>query len=335
MQRIRKSCKLHDILSPVTFHHLHRVLHPRMVHCMYPGCDYKSLQKSNVVNHTHRQSVCPVLSSSLSDIFLTCSGFSKSYACPFSNCTYFTLYSRSLTEHMLSIHSYMRSPQGKTSKQSTPKPMACSSTGSNQLCLGPFRQEADKCDHLCILQRSKQDISLTHSSNLGDQQQSMHPVPAQLVPGYWHVPFYQNEFSMVLGDTRPTRYCYGAVNGAPVPSHAAIASQMPPAEFLSGTHDHLPMVHTFDFQGATSHPYSSFSSSISSLNLSDIISEIQHPLMPFSIEDLRLNDFHSSEYSSYPLSTAICAPGNLVPSAHRRNEHQTHLDRLRQYFHST
>ena len=65
----------------------------------------------------------------------------------------------------------------------------------------------------------------------------MHPVPTQLMPGYWHIPYYQNEFSMALGDTRPGHCCYGAVNGAPVPSHAAITSQVPPAEFLSGTHD--------------------------------------------------------------------------------------------------
>jgi hypothetical protein len=218
---------------------------------------------------------------------------------------------------MLNIHGYIRSPHGKTFKQSTPIPMACSSTGSS---LGPFSQRSDEHDRLCDLQRSKPDIGLTFSSNLGDQQQSMHPVPAQLVPGYWHIPFYQNEISMALGDTRPSRYCYGTVNGVPVPSHAAITSQVPPAGFVSGTHDHLwmpiqqqaamPMAHTFDFQGTTSHPFSSFSSSMSSLSLSDggvdVPAEIQCPLTPLSIEDLhlRLNDFYGSGYSSYPSSSA-------------------------------
>jgi hypothetical protein len=204
---------------------------------------------------------------------------------------------------MLNIHGYIRSPRGKFFKQSTQKPMTCSSTGSS---LGPFSQGSDEHDRLCDLQRSKPDIGLTFSSNLGDKQQSMHPVPAQLVPGYWHIPFYQN--------------CYRTVNGVPVPSHAAITSQMPPAEFLSGTHNHLwmpiqqqaamPMAHAFDFQGTTSHPFSSFSSSMSSLSLSDsgvhVPAEIQCPLTPLSIEDvhLRLNDFYGSGYSSYPSSSA-------------------------------
>ena len=250
-----------------------------------------------------------------SDICLTSSGFSKSYACPFPNCTYFTLYSRSLTEHMLNNHGYIRTPRGKTFKQSTQKPMACSSIGSS---LGPFSQGADERDHLCAPQRGKPDIGLTFFSDLGSQQQSTCPVPAQLVPGYWHIPFYQNGISMAFGDARPAHYCYGAVNGVPVPSHAAITSQMPPAELPSGAHDQLwmpiqqqaamPTAHTVDFQGTTSHPFSSSSSSMSSLSLSDsgvdLLAEIQHPLMPLSVEDPSLILYSSYPSSNDGLSTA-------------------------------
>jgi len=217
---------------------------------------------------------------------------------------------------MLNLHGYIRSPRGKAFKPSMTKLMACSSMGSNQISLGPFVQGADEPDHLCILQRSEPDVGLTCFSNLSDQQQSMHPVAAQLMPGYWHIPYYQNEFSMALGDTRPGHCCYGAVNGAPVPSHAAITSQVHPAEFLSGTHDHLwmniqqqaaiPTAHTFNFQGTASHPYSSFPSSMSlSESGVDILAEIQHPSMPLSIEDLRLNDCYGLGYSSYPLLAGL------------------------------
>ena len=218
---------------------------------------------------------------------------------------------------MLNIHGYIRNPRGKTLKQFMQKPMACSSMGPS---LGPFSQGADDRDHLCAPQRGKPDIGLTFFSNLGGQQQSTYPVPAQLVPGYWHIPFYQNEISMAFGDARPSHYCYSLVNGVPVPSHAAITSQMPPAEFLSatGAHDQLwmpiqqqaatPMAHTVDFHGTTSHPFSSSSCSMSSLSLSDsgvdLLAEIQHPLMPLSVEDPSLILYSSYPSSSDGLSTA-------------------------------
>ena|SRR6266576_1942085 len=67
MIRIEKSCKLHQVLlliiRPLT------CVAFRMIHCTYPGCEYKSLQKSNVVNHTRKQYVCPIFSFSSSHPF--------------------------------------------------------------------------------------------------------------------------------------------------------------------------------------------------------------------------------------------------------------------------
>ena len=247
------------------------------------------------------------------------SGFSKSRACPFSNCPFFTLYSRFLTQHLLDAHDLGCNPQSKGSKRSKETP-ARSSTASNQLGLDSFEQWAVEPS----TSSEPGVFGLTFSSDL--QQLMVTMPPAQLVPGY-QFPFFPDNSYDPQRDARPSYY-YDAntpvvtMRGAQLPSRVAVPSQTPYAPqfgMLSDTyyiHDELQMSiqqqafvpttpHMF-FQDASSPLLSSPSSSVSSSSFSDngfdALAEIHHPLTPLSVDDLKLDMFYGVGCSTSPSS---------------------------------
>ncbi|KAF8347379.1 hypothetical protein F5887DRAFT_28611 [Amanita rubescens] len=277
-----------------------------MIHCAYPGCDYKSLQKSNVVNHTRKH------------------GFSKSRACPFSNCPFFTLYSRFLTQHLLDAHDLGCNPQSKRSKQSK-ETQAHSSTALNQIGLNSFEQWAVEPS----ASSSEPGVfDLTFSSDLRQSRQLTATVPpAQLVPGY-QFPFFPDSPYDPQRDARPSYYYdentpVVTMRGAQLPSRVAVPSQTPYAPqfgMLSDTyyiHDELqmsiqqqqafvPTTPDMFFQDAASPLLSSPSPSVSSSSFPDngidVLAEIHHPLTPLSVDDLKLDMFYGAGCSTSPSS---------------------------------
>ncbi|KAF8343467.1 hypothetical protein F5887DRAFT_327746 [Amanita rubescens] len=230
-----------------------------MVHCTYPGCEYKSLQKSNTVNHSRKH------------------GFSKSWACPFSNCPFFTLYSRFMTQHLLDSHDLVRDvPRSMRSKKTVR-----SSTAPNQGGYGSSEQ--------CAVEHSASTSS--KPSVVGDIQQSRQPMitvpPAQLVPGY-RFPFFPDS-SYNPCNARPSYY-YDANTPTvtmprtqlrpllPVPSQMPYAPQfrVPPGTYYTPDQPQMPIqqqiftptTSQMFFQDAVSPPLCS-PSSVSSWSFSD------------------------------------------------------------------
>ncbi|KAK2462804.1 hypothetical protein APHAL10511_005195 [Amanita phalloides] len=259
-----------------------------MIRCSYPGCEYKSLQKSNVVSHTRKH------------------GFSKAYPCPFPNCIYFTLYSRSLTEHMLETHGYVRSSRGKKSKQVHKLDTGCL-TAHDLSCLEYGAVENGESSSLVSdIELSNEILGVLGECSGSNQQQLLlhnEGSPPQLMHGQF--PFYQSQpFYPPVPNNTPTI----ALNGITMPSiissdayYVPGPDQMPVQQQFP-----VPMMNTpFQISPPLPSPASSFSSSSFPDSGTDFPAELQCPLTPLPIQNLKLDAFFDSSYPNSLLSTGL------------------------------